>query len=133
MLDEETALAGHTFNAWSNGSNIPPVRMQMTAQEVSTMLRYGQVGPCLHALMRVLNGAALQLVVVMQLELPHPTPMFTCVHARTPPPLQNPIIFLVNNGGYTIEVEIHDGPYNTIKNWDYTALISAMHNGQVGL
>ena len=22
---------------------------------------------------------------------------------------QNPIIFLVNNGGYTIEVEIHDG------------------------
>ena len=22
---------------------------------------------------------------------------------------QNPIIFLINNGGYTIEVEIHDG------------------------
>lgn len=30
---------------------------------------------------------------------------------------QNPIIFLINNGGYTIEVEIHDGPYNVIKNW----------------
>ena len=29
--------------------------------------------------------------------------------------------FQVNNGGYTIEVEIHDGPahnnYNIIKNW----------------
>nr|GMD40064.1 Thiamine pyrophosphate enzyme, C-terminal TPP-binding [Ipomoea batatas] len=25
---------------------------------------------------------------------------------------QRPIIFLINNGGYTIEVEIHDGPYN---------------------
>ena len=22
---------------------------------------------------------------------------------------QNPLIFLINNGGYTIEVEIHDG------------------------
>jgi len=30
-----------------------------------------------------------------------------------------PIIFLINNRGYTIEVEIHDGPYNNIKNWDY--------------
>ncbi|RZC63722.1 hypothetical protein C5167_025498 [Papaver somniferum] len=25
---------------------------------------------------------------------------------------QNTVIFLINNGGYTIEVEIHDGPYN---------------------
>ncbi|XP_078436433.1 pyruvate decarboxylase 1-like [Wolffia australiana] len=42
---------------------------------------------------------------------------------------QNPIIFLINNGGYTIEVEIHDGPYNVIKNWNYTALVDAIHNG----
>jgi len=50
---------------------------QLTAQEVSTMLRYG---------------------------------------AR-------PIVFLINNGGYTIEVEIHDGPYNTINNWKYSELV----------
>ncbi|CAA6669308.1 unnamed protein product [Spirodela intermedia] len=43
---------------------------------------------------------------------------------------QNPIIFLINNGGYTIEVEIHDGPYNVIKNWNYTGLVDAIHNGQ---
>lgn len=43
---------------------------------------------------------------------------------------QNTIIFLINNGGYTIEVEIHDGPYNVIKNWNYTALVDAIHNGQ---
>ncbi|KAL3694458.1 hypothetical protein R1sor_008109 [Riccia sorocarpa] len=42
----------------------------------------------------------------------------------------NPIIFLINNGGYTIEVEIHDGPYNVIKNWNYTALIDAFHNNE---
>lgn len=43
---------------------------------------------------------------------------------------QRSIIFLINNGGYTIEVEIHDGPYNVIKNWDYTGLVNAIHNGE---
>ncbi|XP_020578263.1 pyruvate decarboxylase 2-like [Phalaenopsis equestris] len=43
---------------------------------------------------------------------------------------QNPIIFLINNGGYTIEVEIHDGPYNVIKGWNYTGLVDAIHNGE---
>ncbi|KAF4379071.1 hypothetical protein F8388_022158 [Cannabis sativa] len=43
---------------------------------------------------------------------------------------QRTIIFLINNGGYTIEVEIHDGPYNVIKNWNYTALVDAIHNGE---
>jgi pyruvate decarboxylase len=37
------------------------------------------------------------------------------------------IIFLINNHGYTIEVEIHDGPYNNIKNWDYAGLINAFN------
>jgi pyruvate decarboxylase len=37
------------------------------------------------------------------------------------------IVFLINNHGYTIEVEIHDGPYNDIKNWDYAGLIQAFN------
>jgi indolepyruvate decarboxylase len=37
------------------------------------------------------------------------------------------IIFLINNHGYTIEVEIHDGPYNNVKNWDYAGLIQAFN------
>jgi pyruvate decarboxylase len=37
------------------------------------------------------------------------------------------ILFLINNRGYTIEVEIHDGPYNNIKNWDYAGLIQAFN------
>jgi len=52
---------------------------QMTAQEVSTMVRYGF----------------------------------------------NPLLFIMNNGGYTVEVEIHDGPYNVINNWDYRKLMHA--------
>jgi TPP-dependent 2-oxoacid decarboxylase len=43
---------------------------------------------------------------------------------------QKSIILLINNVGYTIEVEIHDGPYNVIKNWNYTGLVDAIHNGQ---
>jgi pyruvate decarboxylase len=35
------------------------------------------------------------------------------------------LIFLVNNRGYVIESEIHDGPYNYIKNWDYAGLMAA--------
>jgi len=37
----------------------------------------------------------------------------------------NMIIFLINNGGYTIEFKIHDGPYNVIKNWNYTSIVKA--------
>jgi pyruvate decarboxylase len=36
-------------------------------------------------------------------------------------------IFLVNNRGYTIEVEIHDGPYNNVKNWDYAGLMKVFN------
>jgi len=54
---------------------------QLTAQEVSTMIRY---------------------------------------HA-------NPIIFIINNFGYTIEEEIHKGPYNRIKNWDYAGLVNVFN------
>ena len=42
----------------------------------------------------------------------------------------NPVIFLINNGGYTIEVEIHDGPYNTIQGWDYSGLVRCFDNHQ---
>ncbi|MGE3921099.1 MAG: thiamine pyrophosphate-binding protein [Gammaproteobacteria bacterium] len=34
-----------------------------------------------------------------------------------------PIIFLINNASYTIEVQIHDGPYNVINNWKYAELV----------
>lgn len=39
-----------------------------------------------------------------------------------------PSIFLLNNGGYTVEVEIHDGPYNIINNRNYAALIEVFSN-----
>ena len=38
-----------------------------------------------------------------------------------------PIIFLMNNASYGIEVQIHDGPYNVINNWHYKDLVSAFN------
>ncbi|KJZ80017.1 Pyruvate decarboxylase [Hirsutella minnesotensis 3608] len=35
------------------------------------------------------------------------------------------IILLMNNRGYTIEVEIHDGLHNRIQNWNYAALVKS--------
>lgn len=35
----------------------------------------------------------------------------------------NPVIFLMNNRGYTVERVIHDGPYNDIQNWRYHELV----------
>jgi len=43
---------------------------------------------------------------------------------------QNCIIFLINNGGYSTEIKIHDGPYNVIKNWDYAGLVENIDNGE---
>ena len=43
---------------------------------------------------------------------------------------QKSIVFLMNNGGYTTEAEIHDGPYSVIKNWNYTGLVDAIHNDE---
>jgi pyruvate decarboxylase len=37
-------------------------------------------------------------------------------------------ILLLNNDGYTIEVQIHDGTYNDIKMWDYAKLIEVFNN-----
>jgi indolepyruvate decarboxylase len=43
-----------------------------------------------------------------------------------------PIIFLMNNASYTIEVQIHDGPYNVINNWRYAELVDVFRGEQSG-
>lgn len=46
-----------------------------------------------------------------------------------------PIIFLMNNAAYNIEVQIHDGPYNVINNWCYEKLLDVYdreHNKSEG-
>ena len=37
----------------------------------------------------------------------------------------------MNNASYTIEVQIHDGPYNVINNWHYADLVAVFNREQV--
>ena len=41
--------------------------------------------------------------------------------------LDNVILFIVNNRGYVVESEIHEGPYNYFKNWNYAGLIEVLN------
>ncbi|URE21029.1 Pyruvate decarboxylase [Musa troglodytarum] len=43
---------------------------------------------------------------------------------------QRSIVFIINNGGYTITVEIHDRPSNVIKNQNYTGVVGAINSGE---
>jgi pyruvate decarboxylase len=43
---------------------------------------------------------------------------------------RNNIMFLINNHGYVSESEIHEGPYNYIKNWDYAGLMASFNAGE---
>ncbi len=42
----------------------------------------------------------------------------------------SPVIFVVNNKGYTAERLIHDGPFNDIPNWQYHLLPEAFGGGE---
>ncbi|MED7819766.1 MULTISPECIES: alpha-keto acid decarboxylase family protein [unclassified Francisella] len=39
---------------------------------------------------------------------------------------KKPIIFLLNNKSYNVEVQIHDGEYNYINNWDYKGFADSL-------
>jgi hypothetical protein len=46
------------------------------------------------------------------------------------PPGEYFMTALTADRGYTIEVEIHDRPYNNIKNWDYAGLTRRSTRGR---
>jgi indolepyruvate decarboxylase len=41
----------------------------------------------------------------------------------------NPVIFVLNNEGYTTERFIHEGPYNDIHNWAYHRMPELLQAG----
>ena len=42
----------------------------------------------------------------------------------------NPILFVINNAAYTVEVELHDGPYNVLRPWNYARFAEALDDDQ---
>ncbi|GFQ07287.1 pyruvate decarboxylase 1 [Phtheirospermum japonicum] len=124
MLSGETAVIAETGDSWFNCQKLklPPgcgyeFQMQYGSigWSVGATLGYAQAQPEKRVIAFIGDGS-------FQVTARDVSTMLRCG--------QKTIIFLINNGGYTIEVEIHDGPYNVIKNWNYTALVNAIHNGE---
>ncbi|CBI30661.3 hypothetical protein VitviT2T_015182 [Vitis vinifera] len=124
MLDGNSAVIAETGDSWFNCQKLRlPENCGYEFQ-----MQYGSIGWSVGATLGYAQGAKDKRVIAcigdgsFQVTAQDVSTMIRCG--------QRTIIFLINNGGYTIEVEIHDGPYNVIKNWDYTALINAIHNGE---
>ncbi|KAE9591975.1 putative pyruvate decarboxylase [Lupinus albus] len=124
LLSAETAVIAETGDSWFNCQKLKlpkgcgyEFQMQYGSigWSVGATLGYAQAVPEKRVLAFIGDGS-------FQVTAQDISTMLRC--------RQNPIIFLINNGGYTIEVEIHDGPYNVIKNWNYTGLVDAIHNGE---
>jgi indolepyruvate decarboxylase len=126
MLSNEYAVVAETGDSWFNGLrlNLPedcPFEIQM---------QYGSIGWSVGALLG------------MQAALHHKKRVIALIgdgsfqmSAQEISTLIRygfkPIIFLMNNASYTIEVQIHDGPYNVINNWHYAGLVDVF-NGDHG-
>lgn len=124
MLGGNTAVIAETGDSWFNCQKLRlPENCGYEFQ-----MQYGSIGWSVGATLGYAQAAKDKRVIAcigdgsFQVTAQDVSTMIGCG--------QRTIIFLINNGGYTIEVEIHDGPYNVIKNWNYTGFVDAIHNGQ---
>jgi len=122
VIDRDTTLIVETGDSWFNGFNM--VLPDGASFEIE--MQYGHIGWSVPAAFGYAVGAPGRRIVLMvgdgSFQL---TAQEVCQMVRLELPV---IIFLVNNRGYTIEVEIHDGPYNNIKNWDYAGIMSVFNS-----
>lgn len=121
ILTANTTVIAETGDSWFNGMSLKlpgGARFEIEMQ-------WGSIGWSVPATFGYAMGAGDRRVVAMigdgsfQLTAQEVSQM---IRQKLPV-----IIFLMNNRGYTIEVEIHDGPYNNIKNWDYAGLIGVFN------
>jgi pyruvate decarboxylase len=121
LLSSDTTLIVETGDAWFNGigMNLP------AGARFEIEMQWGSIGWAVPATFGYAVGAASRRTIAIigdgsfQLTAQEVAQMIRRKLSVT--------IFLMNNHGYTIEVEIHDGPYNNIKNWDYAGLIQAFN------
>ena len=123
MLTAQTTLLVETGDSWFNG-------IQMNLPEGSRFeieMQWGHIGWSVPAAFGYALGAPHRKVIAL---VGDGSFQVTAQEVSQMVRLRLPIIlFLINNHGYTIEVEIHDGQYNNIQNWDYAALVEAFNGG----
>ncbi|KAK7412430.1 hypothetical protein VNO78_03890 [Psophocarpus tetragonolobus] len=124
LLSGDNAVIAETGDSWFNCQKLRlPENCGYEFQ-----MQYGSIGWAVGATLGYAQAATNKRVIAcigdgsFQVTAQDVSTMISC--------RQKNIIFLINNSGYTIEVEIHDGPYNLIKNWDYAGFVEAIHNGR---
>lgn len=123
MLTRDCAVIAETGDSWFNGINLKlPEDARFEIQ-----MQYGSIGWSVGATLGYAAGSSRRVISLIGDGSFQMTAQEVSTMIRYG---LNPIIFLINNGGYTIEVEIHDGPYNTIKNWDYAGLVDVFNAGE---
>ena len=121
LITADTTVIAETGDSWFNGTALKlPGGARFEVE-----MQWGSIGWCVPATFGYAVGAPNRRIIAMigdgsfQLTAQEVAQM---IRRKLPV-----IIFLMNNHGYTIEVEIHDGPYNNIKNWEYAGLIQAFN------
>jgi pyruvate decarboxylase len=121
LLTADTTVIAETGDSWFNGVAL---RLPGGAR-FEVEMQWGSIGWSVPATFGYAVGAPNRRIIAM---IGDGSFQITAQEVAQMIRRQLPvIIFLVNNHGYTIEVEIHDGPYNNIKNWDYAGLITAFN------
>jgi pyruvate decarboxylase len=122
LLDPTTTLVAETGDSWFNG-----IKMRLPeGAAFEFQMQYGSIGWAVGATLGYALAAGAERRIVAMIG--DGSFQLTAQELSTMIRLGLPvIIFLINNRGYTIEVEIHDGPYNNIKNWDYAGLVGVFN------
>lgn len=122
MLTSDSAVIAETGDSWFNG-----MRLKLPhGARFEIQMQYGSIGWSVGATLGYALGSPRRVITLVGDGSFQMTAQEVSTMIRYG---VKPIIFLINNGGYTIEVEIHDGPYNTIKNWDYAGLVEVFNAG----
>lgn len=120
VLTPETAVLAETGDSWFNGQ-----KLHLPAgAEYEWQMQYGSIGWSVPATLGYALGTQKRTITMVGDGSFQLTAQEVSTMIRRG---ADPILVLINNGGYTIEVEIHDGPYNVIKNWNYAQLIEVFN------
>ncbi|QLQ78659.1 hypothetical protein HG537_0A09070 [Torulaspora globosa] len=121
LFTSNTTFFAETGDSWFNGIQMDLPR----GAKFEAEMQWGHIGWSIPACFGYSVGAPDRDIITM---IGDGSFQVTVQEVAQMVRLKKPIlILLVNNFGYTIEVEIHDGPYNDIKNWNYAALVEAFN------
>lgn len=120
ILDETTTIVAETGDSWFNGMDLHlPDGCKFEIQ-----MQYGSIGWSVGAFLGLAAANPKRRVIGLigdgsfQMTAQEVSTILRYNYSG--------IIFLMNNGAYTIEVMIHDGPYNTLQNWNYAAMVETL-------